>query len=372
MRSIIALVLAATLNAAPAQEIRDAVQAVVDAGAPAAVLAIRTEKGVEDVAAGVADTRTGRPAKAGDRYRIASITKTFTARPVVVLQLVAEHKIGLDEPIGRYLEGVPSGSRVTVRDLLRHTSGLPDFYDALGLKTSADWQRRRLERLTDDRRLSLAFRLPATEPGSREATYSNINYVLLGKLVERVTGDTYAGQVARRVVRPLRLRDTYYADGQAAIRDRHLHGYLPADLPGKPDADFAHLVDFTTQTINQSGPAGSMISTVDELTQVYRALFNGKLLPPALMKEMTATVPVRDNPMPWVQGFGLGVHRYDLGCGPVYGHIGGVRGYTGIVVSTLDGRRQAAARPPSPSPSTRIRPRCSLLPWGGYAWPTCR
>ncbi|WP_143043940.1 hypothetical protein [Nonomuraea jiangxiensis] len=56
---------------------------------------------------------------------------------------------------------------------------------------------------------------------------------------------------------------------------------------------------------------------------------------------MTSTVPVKDNPMPWVRGFGLGVHRYDLGCGPVYGHMGGVRGYTGIVVSTVDGRRQA-------------------------------
>ncbi|AQZ69500.1 D-alanyl-D-alanine carboxypeptidase [[Actinomadura] parvosata subsp. kistnae] len=341
MRSLIALILAATLTVAPApKDLRGAVQAVVDAGAPAAVLAVRTEEGPEDVAAGVADTRTGRPASAGDRYRVASITKTFTA--VLVLQLAAAHTIDLGAPISRYVEGVPGGSRITIRDLLRHTSGLPDFYDALALRTSADWRRRRLERLTDDRRLSLAFGLEPAPPGAPEATYSNTNYVLLGKLVEHVTRRPYADEVAGRIIRPLGLRDTYYADGQPAIRGRHLHGYMPGDLPGEPDADYAHLTDFTTQTVNQSGPAGSMISTVHDLTRFYQALFTGRLLPAALMRELTGTVPVRGNSLPWVRGFGLGVHRYDFGCGPVYGHIGGVRGYTGIVVSTADGRRQAA------------------------------
>jgi D-alanyl-D-alanine carboxypeptidase len=130
---------------------------------------------------------------------------------------------------------------------------------------------------------------------------------------------------------------------------------MPRDLPGKPDADFSHLADFTEQTINQSGPAGSMISTVADLTAFYRALFTGRLLPAALMREMTSVVPLADNPMPWVKGFGLGVHRYDLGCGPVYGHIGGMRGYTDIVVSTPDGRRQAAiAITLSPNPATVI------------------
>ncbi|MGW0196155.1 serine hydrolase domain-containing protein [Nonomuraea sp. NPDC003201] len=228
---------------------------------------------------------------------------------MVVLQLAAEGKIDLADTIDRWLPDVPDARSITVRDLLRHTSGLPEFYDALGLKTSADWQRRRLE---------------------------------------RVTGDGYAEQVTRRVLRPLRLHDTYYAADQARIRGSHLHGYMPRDLPGKPDADYSHLVDFTEQTINQSGPAGSMVSTVADLAAFYRALFTGRLLPAPLMREMTSVVPVAGNPMPWVTGFGLGVHRYDLGCGPVYGHIGGMRGYTDIVVSTPDGRRHRDHPQPQP------------------------
>ncbi|MCK2219479.1 beta-lactamase family protein [Actinomadura sp. ATCC 31491] len=314
--------------------------AVVRAGAPAAVLAVRQDGRLRETASGVADLRTGRLAGAADRYRVASITKTFTA--VTVLRLVAEGRLALSDPIGRWLPQVPHADAITVRDLLRHTSGLPDFYDALGLRSSADWQRHRLDRLTDERRLALARTLPAGPPGAAAAAYANTNYVVLGLLAERLTGEPYERLLQRGLIGPLHLTGTAYPDGRPAISGPHLHGYMPGDLPGRPDADFAHLVDFTAQTVNQSGPAGSVTSTVADLTALYRALFTGRLLPAALMRELTTTVPVAGEQFPWLRGFGLGVHRYDLGCGPLYGHIGGVRGYTGLVVSTLDGRRQAA------------------------------
>ncbi|WP_188196238.1 serine hydrolase domain-containing protein [Nonomuraea sp. SYSU D8015] len=353
MRILIVLALVAGLSAAPEPSASAPLEAITREGAPAAVMAVREDGRVERAAAGVADRRTGRPAKASDRYRVASITKTFTA--VVVLQLVAERRVALEDPIGRWLPGVPNGGAITVRDLLRHTSGLPDFYAALGLRTSQDWQRHRLDRLPDERRLALAFAQPGGPPGAGRATYSNTNYVVLGKLIERVTGETYEQQVARRLIRPLGLSGTSYGDGRARVRGPHLRGYMPGDLPGRPDADYDRLVDFTEQTINQSGAAGSMVSTVSDLTALYRALFTGRLLPATLMREMTASVPAADMPMPWVKGIGLGVHRYDLGCGPVYGHVGGVRGYTGMVVSTPDGRRQAAiAVTLNPNPATVV------------------
>ncbi|MEV5895647.1 serine hydrolase domain-containing protein [Nonomuraea fuscirosea] len=348
------LLLVLALTAGPTVTAVDGpLDAITRQGAPAAVMAVREGPQTRSAAAGVADRRTGRRAKPSDRYRIASITKSFTA--VVVLQLAAEGRVKLSSTIDLWLPGVPGAHSITVRDLLRHTSGLPDFYPALNLKTSADWQRHRLDRLSDDRKLALAFELPADSPGGAKASYANTNYILLGRLIERVTGDSYAAQVSRRLLRPLRLRDTYYAGGRARLRGSHLRGYMPRDLPGEPDADFAHLIDFTEQTINQSGPAGSMISTVADLTTFYRALFTGRLLPAPLMREMTSVVPAAGIPMPWVEGIGLGVHRYNLGCGPVYGHIGGVRGYTGLVVSTPDGRRQAAiAVTLNPNPATVV------------------
>jgi D-alanyl-D-alanine carboxypeptidase len=262
-------------------DLREQLQHLVDAGAPAAVMTVRNDGADTEVAAGVGDRRTGAKGRPDDRYRIASLTKTFTA--VVVLRLVAERKLTLDATVSQWLQGVPGGDEITVRRLLQQNSGLPEYKAQLAPKTSTEYQDRRYE--------------------------------------------------------------------------RHLHGYMPSDRQGAPDSDSGRLVDFTEQTVDSSAAAGGMISNGPDVATFLRALFTGRLLQKALLDQMTRVIPPPSgNPFPWVKGYGLGLFKFDFGCGVVYGHIGGTRGYTGLAASTPDGRRQAVigvSLEPSPA---QVRP----------------
>ncbi|MFE5162270.1 serine hydrolase domain-containing protein [Streptomyces sp. NPDC056697] len=318
---------AAFAGTRPDRDVQQGLNALVHAdGVPAALASVRDRHGhTRTYTAGIGDLATGAEVPRDGQVRIGSNTKTFTA--VVVLQLVAEGKVGLDTPIETYLPGLVRGEgidgrRITVRHLLQHTSGLPDYVPYLDDEPRS---------YTPPELLAAALRHKADfEPGT-SWRYSNTNYVLAGMLIEKVTGHAYAEEVDRRVIKRLALRHTYFPKpGEVDIRERHPHGYdrSSADAPWQ---------DVTEFDPSWGWAAGQMVSTNSDLNRFFSGLLSGRLLPEAQLAQMRTTVPA-EYFGPGAR-YGLGLVSKPLSCGGVYwGHGGSTTGYETRGGATDDGR----------------------------------
>jgi D-alanyl-D-alanine carboxypeptidase len=182
--------------------------------------------GPATVTSGIADIRTGRAVPAGGYFRIASNTKTFVA--AVVLQLVGERKVALEDTVEKWLPGVVRGNgndgrKITVRQLLQHTSGIHDDYP--GIDTAKTYYEVRFHPFTPDQLVERAMRhRPDFRPGKGWG-YSNVGYILLGMVIEKATGHTWHDQVRDRLLKPLGLRHTYHPGDSPAVRKPHARGY---------------------------------------------------------------------------------------------------------------------------------------------------
>lgn len=310
-----------------------ALRQTTDAGAPGAMARVTGPGGVQSRAVGVRDRATGAAMDARSRFRVGSVTKTFSA--VVLLQLVAEHKLLLDAPVNRYLPGLLPDDRITVRHLLSHRSGLADYTDAMFARTVPGFEAVRTRVFGYRELVGLSLKEPrTTEPGAAYA-YSNTNFVVVGMLIEKVTGHSVGEEYERRVIRPLGLRNTSYVHPRTRIDGRHARGYLHPDEAGGP------LVDSTEQTVSWAQSAGAVISDPADLSTFTSTLLGGRLLDARMldaMLEMTPTDAAR------TRFYGLGLRRYDLSCGTsVYGHTGTVQGFYTYAFATRDGRRSLTA-----------------------------
>lgn len=323
------------------------------AGMPGVFAQVRDGSRTWDVTAGVADVDSGRPVRPGLRQRIGSITKTFVA--TTILQLVGEHRLDLDAPIVRYLHDASLDTldgRVTVRMLLNHTSGIADFAPILFADPSAV-EGLRFHTFTPQDLITIGLSQPATNAPGERWSYSDTNYIILGLLIEQVTGRPYAQEVNRRILRPLGLSHTYFPGTSPYLRGPHMTGYVMAD---------GSLHDFTVFSPTSGWAAGEVISTAGDLNLFYRALLTGRLLNPALLTQMQTTVPIIPS-MPEVAGWGLGIWWQETPCGRVWGHTGGVVGYTTKSWHSADGRRQVTlaenlieyATPGQPHPIDQAR-----------------
>ncbi|MFF5389988.1 serine hydrolase domain-containing protein [Streptomyces sp. NPDC013012] len=310
-----------------------ALDAAVADGAPGAMARFSGPGGVQSRAVGVQDRVKGTPMDVRSRFRIGSVSKTFSA--VVLLQLVQEKRLKLDSPVNTYLPGLLPDDRITVRHLLTHRSGLADYTDPMFADTVPGFEsvRNRVFGYRELVKLSLA--LPrTTEPGV-SYKYSNANFVVVGMLIEKLTGKPVADAYQRRVFKPLGLRDTSYVHPDTRIAGRHVRGYLYPDAAGDP------LVDSTEQTASWAQSAGAVISSPADLNAFTEALMSGRLLSPAMMEAMTTVTPTDTT---GARSYGLGLRRYDLSCGTrVYGHTGTVQGFYTYAFSTRDGRRSLSA-----------------------------
>ncbi|MFF6833661.1 serine hydrolase domain-containing protein [Streptomyces sp. NPDC012438] len=310
-----------------------ALDAAVADGAPGAMARFSGPGGVQSRTVGVQDRVKGTPMDVRSRFRIGSVSKTFSA--VVLLQLVQEKRLKLDSPVNTYLPGLLPDDRITVRHLLTHRSGLADYTDPMFADTVPGFEsvRNRVFGYRELVKLSLA--LPrTTEPGV-SYKYSNANFVVVGMLIEKLTGKPVADAYQRRVFKPLGLRDTSYVHPDTRIAGRHVRGYLYPDAAGDP------LVDSTEQTASWAQSAGAVISSPADLNAFTEALMSGRLLSPAMMEAMTTVTPTDTA---GARSYGLGLRRYDLSCGTrVYGHTGTVQGFYTYAFSTRDGRRSLSA-----------------------------
>ncbi len=289
---------------------------VREGGVPGALAAVTEGDGrTRTYAAGVGDVVTGAGVPRDGQVRIGSNTKVFTA--VVVLQLVGEGRLRLDDMVEEHLPGVVRGEgfdgrKITVRQLLQHTSGIPDYEAEVGEAIERG-------RYVEPREvLEIAFRHPATSTDGKTFHYSNTNYVLAGLIVERVTRRSLASEIDRRVVRELGLRHTYFpAPRDRGIREAHPHGYHQ-DVVGGP------LRDVTAIDPSAAWAAGQMVSTNSDMNRFLSALLGGGLLRPEELRAMQTTVEIGDSGA----GYGLGLMRRPLSCGGVYwGHGGDITGF---------------------------------------------
>lgn len=318
------------------QATREAVEAAVEDGVPGITLTARDHHGRWTTTAGVGDLRTGQPRTPADRYRVGSITKTFVA--TVLLQLEAEGRLSLDDTVDSWLPGVVhgngnDGSRITVRQLLNHTSGLydytsdPDF--ARAHFTADGFLGHRYDTHTPADLIAVALRhAPHFTPGDGWS-YSNTNYLLAGEVIEAVTGRPYGDEIRARVIRPLHLTATSVPGTRPDVPEPSSRAYsrLAATSPT------GRTYDVTRFNPSIAGAAGEMISNSTDLSRFYTALLRGELLPPEQLKEMKTTVAARN------EGYGLGLASRDLTCGlRVWGHGGGIYGSLTESATTADGR----------------------------------
>ncbi|MEH1127948.1 serine hydrolase domain-containing protein [Micromonospora sp. CPCC 206061] len=309
---------------------RRALAAVHAAGAPGAFAEVRDGGRTWTGATGIANLTNAAPTRPHMRHRVGSITKTFVA--TTILQLVGERRLGLDDPVGTLLPDLVTGEvgqRVTVRMLLNHTSGIGNYTNEL-FNSLAAVESARTTTYAPEELVAIALAMPRTNEPGAAYSYSNSNYILAGLIIQRLTGNDPAAEITRRILRPLRLTDTYFPGTDPTIRGPHAGAYF---------ASFG-VRDVSTFNMSWAGMAGELISTTEDLNDFYRALFGGRVLSPALLTQMRTTVPF-DPAAPEAGGYGLGVYSVATPCGPLWGHDGGVIGHITMSLHLPDLGRQA-------------------------------
>jgi D-alanyl-D-alanine carboxypeptidase len=300
-------------------------------------------------AAGVGDLATGAALRPSAQFRIGSITKTFVA--TVVLQLVGEGRLTLDEPVARRLPGVlANGHQITVRQLLNHTSGLPNYSDDpdlfAGIVQNRVWDPREL--------VALAERHPQLfAPGSAHA-YSNTNYIVAGLLIEAVTRHPLARELDRRIFSPLDLDHTSFPAGTARLTGYYAHGYLSPEAI--PTADGPR-IDVTGFNPSHAWAAGAIVSNAADLSTFYRALLGGRLLGAPQLREMKKTVAEDPTDPAETFSYGLGLERVKDACGANWGHTGTIYGYQSLAYwNERTGRTVVIASTMVPAPASSEAP----------------
>ncbi|GAA2455170.1 serine hydrolase domain-containing protein [Streptomyces macrosporus] len=326
-------------------ELQSALDGVHRAGIPGVYAEVRDGGRTWRGASGVADVETGRPVRPGMRQRVGSITKTFTA--AAVMQQVERGRIRLDAPIGDYLPHLVPGERgrkVTVRMLLNHTSGISEYlpyaFPSLGKwpslpdisPESLDDNRFRRFHSTELIEMGLAAP-PAGEPGSPTGVYSNTNYLLLGRLLEEVTGTTAEEYITRNVIEPAGLRHTGFPDGP---RIEGPHPRMYEALYGLIDPPR----DYSVYDMSWVMTGAGLVSTMADLNRFYGRLLDGKVVSRASLAQMRRTVPVRALDGTVIE-YGLGLHKVGIpGCGTFWGHDGSAWGAGTVSLTRADGERQ--------------------------------
>jgi D-alanyl-D-alanine carboxypeptidase len=324
--SLLALTTAGVASADTSSVDREVVQQALDQITQSGA-ALGVQAGVTDgrqrftAGSGKAELNSDRPVPQNGRFRVGSITKTFVS--TVTLQLAGEGKIDLDAPVVRYLPGLIDG-RITVRQVLQHTSGLFNYTDALPLSPE-EFEKIRYKSWSPQELLALSTSKPLDfEPGTKWS-YSNTNYVVAGLLIEKITGKPYEKAVEQRILKPLRLNDTEVPGDRAGISGPHARAYWT--VAGKPS-------DITRINPSVAWAAGEMISTTRDLDTFVTALSSGRLLKPAQQQEISRTTAVSPE-------YGLGLQVRALPCGTeVWGHGGGIPGYSSEMMTTPDSKKR--------------------------------
>ncbi|EJV76299.1 serine hydrolase domain-containing protein [Bacillus cereus] len=312
--------------------VKQAMRDTLQLGFPG-VLAKTSEGGkIWSYAAGVANLSSKKPMETDFRFRIGSVTKTFTA--TVVLQLAEENSLNLDDSIEKWLPGVIQGNgyddkQITIRQLLNHTSGIAEYTRSKGFNLMDTKKSYRAEEL-----VKMGISMPPDFAPGKSWSYSNTGYVLLGILIETVTGNSYAEEIENRIIEPLELSNTFSPGNSSVIPGtKHARGYIQLDGASEPK-------DVTYYNPSMGSSAGDMISTADDLNKFFSYLLGGKLLKEQQLKQMLTTVPTGEAAL---GRYGLGIYETKLPNGvSIWGHGGSIPGFVTFAGGTLGGEHTLA------------------------------
>jgi D-alanyl-D-alanine carboxypeptidase len=312
-----------------AGQLRHDASALVAAGAPGVVVVSRRGAHIVRFASGVADVRNNEPMRPQDRFRIGSLTKTFVA--TVALQLVAEGRLALTDTVARWLPGVvPNGEHITIRELLNHSSGIPEFdtdprvlQPYLSGHLGYHWAPRAL--------VKIAFSHHARFAPGKGYFYSNTNYLLTGMIIEAVTRESLVRELVKRIFRPLHLTSTSFQTKPGLVSP-YAHGYYVFKKPAATDISGLSPYPWA---------AGAIVSTGRDVAIFYRTLLRGRLLPVRELREMETTISEGAHSDLPGSRYGLGLESFRLPCGQAWGHGGNFPGYLVFSLSSRNGNRQA-------------------------------
>ena len=273
------------------------------------------------------------PMSVDDHFRIGSNTKTMTS--TVILQLVQEGKLGLDDPIGKYIPGVPNGDQITISELSEMRSGLYSYSFDPGFNQTLDEQPQKA--WTPQELIDIAFKHPVNFAPGTQYEYSNTNIILLGMLIEQLTGMSASEAFQQRIFTPLGLKNTSLpAADDASIPDPHPQGYSfgsntsTIDTYALPTADQPAALAGTLLPNNETDAnpswawtAGGAISTVGDMKTYVEALVEGGLLNADMQKIRLESLKPSDPSNPGGADYGLGIAKL----GPLIGHDGQIPGY---------------------------------------------
>lgn len=289
------------------------------AGTPGAVVGVRTTDGTWTAAYGLADPDAGTAMTTDVHLRIGSVTKTFVA--TVLLQLVAEGRVTLDVPITEFVDDVADGDRITLGLLASMRSGIANYLASAPFvgRVVAD----PTAAFAPDEMVAAGLSVPASFAPDAAFEYSNTNYILLGLVVEQVTGEDIGSLLRTRIFEPLGLSGTSWPGDSATLPPPSARGFTASVPPATPD----HPVDTTGWNPSWGGAAGALISTVDDLLGLGRALVTGD----GLLDAAAQAARLRSfRPAP---GLGPNV-AYGLGLMAIdgwIGHSGDIPGYRAAV-----------------------------------------
>ncbi|MGW6911016.1 serine hydrolase domain-containing protein [Streptomyces sp. NPDC054940] len=313
----------------------EAIHALGVSGVQARVIA---PDGRQSVAtSGTADLNTGRPVRSDGSFRMASTSKTLVA--TVVLQLEAEGRLSRDDTVDRWLPGVVrgngnDGSRITIRQLLQHTSGIHD--DLPGYTTPEEYYQQRYDVHEPEQLVARAMAHAPDFPPGEGWAYSNTGYVVLGMIIQKSTGRPAHQEIEDRILRPLGLDRTRWTGTSPTLPRPHARAYQFFGPGARVDVTDQIPVDYENL---------AWVTTTRDENRFFRALLAGRLLPARQLAKMKQTVPVSaELQQMWPGGrYGLGLVERPLSCGGTYwSHEGGDGGYITLNGVTDDGRRSAA------------------------------
>ncbi|GAA0346090.1 serine hydrolase domain-containing protein [Streptomyces blastmyceticus] len=329
-----------------APQVREVIERAVREGVPGMVARTRDGDRVCWSAAGVADTRSGRARVPQERFRIGSVTKAFTA--AVVLRLAAAGTLSLDDTVDRWLPGLlrgngHDGSRITVRHLIRQTSGVfPYGMDPARMERffNPGFLTGRFDRIASEELVRIAVAHPAQFPPGEGWAYSNTNYILAAMIAEQAGGLPFAELLAAQVTRRLGLAGTYLPGDETEIRGTHPRHYSRNAGDGDPAAPVHDVTEQNAGHDSVAWAAGGAVSTCDDLDRFLTAVLHGELMPPQQQHEMFTTTPVPPNV--WIDGahYGAGICSMPLPNGRTAWGVGGmIQGSFTFVMGDRDGRR---------------------------------
>jgi D-alanyl-D-alanine carboxypeptidase len=336
--------------AAPAASLkpidRTALQNTVDTTAkklmvPGAMVLLRTPQGEFIVSYGTTELGGAVPPRADTHFRIASNTKTMTS--AVIMLLAEDGKIRLDDPVAKFVAGVPNGDNITIAELLKMRSGLYNYTDAPELAVSLDHDPAKAWAPAEA--LAIAFKHSPLFPPGQAYAYCNTNYALLGLIAEKIERKPLASVFQTRLFGPLGMSGTLLpADTSNALPEPYAHGYLyggssyaltdmpyPAELRAEAKAGTLKPNDDTNQNPSYASAAGGVISTADDLAAWIRALVGGRVLDADSQRRWFESLEPEDPSRPDGQKYGYGIAQLSFGSNKLYFHGGEMPGYNSFI-----------------------------------------